>query len=204
MKRLVIAVDCDDVLAENAAGFVAFSNERWGTRLTVDDYDEHWAEMWGIDNQEVERRASEFHGSSAMRSYGHIGGAFESLSRLAKRHRLVIATSRRLQMREDTLLWIEEHFPGIFSSSAVYFAGIWDEVNDDSHKLTKAELVSQIGADVLVDDQLKHCSAVAGSGRHGLLFGNYTWNRSEHLPDRVSRCATWLDVEREIERITRG
>lgn len=100
MKQLVIAIDCDDVLAENAVGFVAFSNERWGTRLTTDDYDEHWAKMRNIDNQEVERRAREFHGSSMMLEYGHIGGAFESLSRLAEHHHLVIATSRRLRIRD--------------------------------------------------------------------------------------------------------
>lgn len=30
MRRLRIAIDIDDVLAENAIGFVAFSNERGG------------------------------------------------------------------------------------------------------------------------------------------------------------------------------
>ena len=66
MRRLRIAIDVDDVLAENAAGFVAFSNQRWGTTLQVDDYDEHWAKIWNVDNEEVERRAKEFHNSSLM------------------------------------------------------------------------------------------------------------------------------------------
>lgn len=201
MRRLKVAIDIDDVLAENAAGFVAFSNERWGTRLSVDDYEEHWAEMWQVDNHEVERRASEFHDSSSMREYGHIGGALESLKRLSEQHQLVVATSRRLQMQHDTLLWIDEHFPNIFSSSSIYFAGIWDDLKDDSHLMTKAELVNQIGADVLVDDQLKHCLAVAESGRYGLVFGDYAWNKSGLLPDRATRCLSWSDVEIEIERI---
>lgn len=50
MKRLTIAVDIDDVLADNAAGFVTFSNERWGTNLTPDDYGEHWVKVWQVDN----------------------------------------------------------------------------------------------------------------------------------------------------------
>ena len=53
MRRLRIAIDIDDVLAENAIGFVAFSNERWGTRLSVDDYSEHWSEMWRVDSEEA-------------------------------------------------------------------------------------------------------------------------------------------------------
>lgn len=204
MRKLKIAIDIDDVLAENAAGFVAFSNERWGTSLSVDDYDEHYARMWQIDTEETERRAREFHESSAVRSYGHIGGAFESLKRLSDRHELVIATSRRLQIQQDTLLWIDEHFPGIFSSSAVYFAGIWDNIHENSHKMTKAELIRTIEADVLVDDQLKHCLAVAESGRHALLFGNYKWNQASSLPARVTRCMSWLDVEQEIEKIAKS
>lgn len=116
-------------------------------------------------------------------------------------HHLMVATSRRLQVQSDTLLWIEEHFPGVFASSAVYFSGLWDTVHEDSHKLTKTELITQINADVLIDDQLKHCLAVSETGRNAILFGDYTWNRVDSLPDRVVRCHSWSEVEVEIERI---
>ena len=74
MRRLRIAIDIDDVLAENAIGFVAFSNERCGTRLRVDDYSEHWSDMWHVDSEEAERRAHVFHDSGAIKGYAHIGG----------------------------------------------------------------------------------------------------------------------------------
>ncbi len=201
MRRLRIAVDIDDVLAENAIGFVTFSNERWGTRLSVDDYNEHWSEMWRIDSEEAERRAHIFHDSGVIRGYAHIGGAEEVLRNMSQVHHLMITTSRRLQVQSDTLLWIEEHFPGIFASSAVYFSGLWDTVHEGSHKLTKTELVTQINADVLIDDQLKHCLAVSETGRNAILFGDYTWNRADSLPDKVVRCHSWSEVEVEIERI---
>lgn len=201
MRRLRIAVDIDDVLAENAIGFVTFSNERWGTRLSVDDYNEHWSEMWRIDSEEAERRAHIFHDSGVIRGYAHIGGAEEVLRNMSRVHHLMITTSRRLQVQSDTLLWIEEHFPGIFASSAVYFSGLWDTVHEGSHKLTKTELITQINADVLIDDQLKHCLAVSETGRNAILFGDYTWNRADSLPDKVVRCHSWSEVEVEIERI---
>ena len=201
MRRLRIAVDVDDVLAENAAGIVAFSNQRWGTNLTVDDYDEHWAKMWQVDNAEVERRSAEIVSTSLSAGYGHIGGALEVLERLAQHHHLMIATSRCLQVKGDTIAWIDEHFPGIFASTAVYFSGIWDELTNDSHRATKAELMTQINADVLIDDQLKHCQAVAAHGRNALLFGNYAWNQAATLPAGVVRCANWYEVEVAIERL---
>lgn len=201
MRRLRIAVDVDDVLAENAAGIVAFSNQRWGTNLTVDDYDEHWAKMWQVDNAEVERRTAEIVSESLSAGYGHIGGALEVLERLAQHHHLMIATSRCLQVKGDTMAWIDEHFPGIFASTAVYFSGIWDELTNDSHRATKAELMTQINADVLIDDQLKHCQAVAAHGRNALLFGNYAWNQAATLPAGVVRCTNWHEVEVAIERL---
>ena len=201
MRRLRIAVDVDDVLAENAAGVVAFSNQRWGTNLTVDDYDEHWAKMWQVDNAEVERRTAEIVSTSLSAGYGHIGGALEVLERLAQHHHLMIATSRCLQVKGDTIAWIDEHFPGIFASTAVYFSGIWDELTNDSHRATKAELMTQINADVLIDDQLKHCQAVAAHGRNALLFGDYAWNQATVLPAGVVRCTNWYEVEVAIERL---
>jgi len=201
VRRLRIAIDIDDVLAENAIGFVAFSNERWGTRLSVDDYSEHWSEMWRVDSEEAERRAHVFHDSGIIKGYAHVGGAEEVLRNMSQVHHLMITTSRRLQVQSDTLLWIEEHFPGIFASSAVYFSGLWDTVHKNSHKLTKTELIAQINADVLIDDQLKHCLAVSETGRNAILFGDYTWSRADSLPDRVVRCHSWSEVEVEIERI---
>ena len=201
MRRLRIAVDVDDVLAENAAGIVAFSNQRWGTNLTVDDYDEHWAKMWQVDNAEVERRTAEIVSTSLSAGYGHIGGALEVLERLAQHHHLMIATSRCLQVKGDTIAWIDEHFPGIFASTAVYFSGIWDELTNDSHRATKAELMTQINADVLIDDQLKHCQAVAAHGRNALLFGDYAWNQATVLPAGGVRCTNWYEVEVAIERL---
>lgn len=201
MRRLRIAIDIDDTLAANAEAVVAFSNQRWGTRLTVEDYTEHWAQMWRIDLEELERRAQEFYDSREMVSYGHIGDSREVLERLADRHHLMIATARLTQLKGDTLAWIEEHFPGIFASTAVYFADIWNTVDDHSHKMTKAELIQQINADVLVDDQLKHCLAVAERGRRAILFGDYAWNQANELPDLVERCISWTEVEAAIERL---
>lgn len=201
MRRLRIAVDVDDVLAENAAGIVAFSNQRWGTNLTVDDYDEHWAKMWQVDNAEVKRRSAELMDAGLGTGYGHIGGALEVLEHLAQHHHLMIATSRCLQVKGDTIAWIDEHFPGIFASTAVYFSGIWDELTNDSHRATKAELMTQINADVLIDDQLKHCQAVAAHGRNALLFGDYAWNQAATLPAGVVRCTNWYEVEVAIERL---
>lgn len=188
-----IAIDIDDVLAANAEGFVAFSNERWGTNLTVEDYDEHWSKMWGVDLEETERRSSEFHVSGAVAGYAHHEAAIPVLRQLAGHHELVVVTSRRKSIQAETLEWLQSRYGTLFSE--IHFAGIWDIITDHSHTLTKADVCQAIGADYLIDDQLKHCVAVANVGITALLFGNYQWNQADTLPDNVIRCHDWEAVQ---------
>lgn len=195
MTRRTIAIDIDDVLADNAAGFVAFSNKTWGTTLRPEDYDEHWAMLWQVDHAEVERRANAFHESGVLKTYHYVDSALPTLKRLSVDYNLIIVTSRRLQVREDTIAWIHTHYPGIFSDDAIHFAGIWDTIDDNSIHRTKADVVESLNADYLIDDQLKHCQAVAAAGRKALLFGDYTWNQLDSLPVGVTRTHDWLAVE---------
>lgn len=194
-RRKTIAIDIDDVLADNASGFVEFSNQRWGTNLTPDQYDEHWAKIWKVDNEETERRANIFHESGVLKAYYHDDSALPVLRRLSQDFRLLVITSRRLQTKGDTVAWIHQHYPDIFTDETIHFAGIWDKVSDQSIALTKASLVDALGVDYLIDDQLKHCLAVAATGKRALLFGDYTWNRVAELPDGIARVASWRAIE---------
>lgn len=196
MPKRTIAVDIDDVLADNAAGFVAFSNEMWGTNLTPEDYDEHWAEVWAVEHEEVKRRANLFHEHGVVRGYVHTDAALPVLHRLSDDYNLRIVTSRRLQIRDDTLGWVHKHYPGIFSDETIHFAGIWDDIDDQSIHRTKLEAINDIGADFLIDDQLKHCRAVADAGKRALLFGDYTWNQALSLEGGIRRVTDWRAVER--------
>lgn len=194
--RGTIAIDIDDVLADNASGFVEFSNQRWGTNLRPDQYDEHWAKIWEVDNEETDRRATIFHQSGALRSYRHNDSALPVLRRLSQDFNLLIITSRRMQTKGDTVAWIHEHYPGIFTDETIHFAGIWDTVSNHSISLTKGDLVDALQADYLIDDQLKHCEAVAQRGKRALLFGDYSWNQTPRLADGVTRVTDWSAIER--------
>jgi uncharacterized HAD superfamily protein len=195
MKRSlpIIAVDIDDVLANHAESFVNFSNERWGTHLTVEDYDEHWAEMWQIDNTETEARANVFRDSGIISEYDHTDEALPILTSLSRNYQLIVITSRRIQMEKETRAWIANHYPGVFTE--IHFAGIWEKIDDDAHRHTKADLCQALGVSYLIDDQLKHCIAAAKCGIQSLLFGDYTWNRASELPEHVFRVKDWEEIQ---------
>lgn len=188
-----IAVDIDDVLALSAPAFIQYSNRHWGTHLRIDDYHEHWAELWQVNNDVVEQRANDYWGSGVLDTLDKVSNGELVLRYLAENHKLVVATARRKQLEKETTAWINEHFNGIFSE--VHFAGMWDKVTDNSIHATKAELCREINADYLIDDQPKHCFAAAAVGIDSILFGNYNWNRVDKLPSGVVRCEDWNNIK---------
>lgn len=48
MLKKVTMLGIDDALATNIKGFVAWSNEIWGTKLIVYGFSENLAEMWKV------------------------------------------------------------------------------------------------------------------------------------------------------------
>jgi len=194
MRKEVIAVDIDDVLAANAEGFVAFSNERWKTNLRPEDYHEHWSELWGVDIEETNKRSTELHASGTVTTYMVKDRAFPVLELLGERFKLVVVTSRRRTIDTETRRWLDTHYQGIFDS--VVFAGIYDEeITTSSFLKTKVDALRSTSAAYLIDDQLKHCLAAKAAGVEAILFGDYSWNQTNDLPDGITRCHDWLAVQ---------
>jgi len=195
-NKPVIAVDIDEVLSYFAESFVAFSNKKWGTKLKPDDFDEHWAEIWKVDYAEENRRAHIIRETMEFNKFRPREGADVVLKHLKKRYILVVVSSRHSGLYKETTEWLEKHFDGLFKE--IRFAGIWDDLEMSTlHKLklTKAEVLKEIGADYLIDDHPKHCFAAAEAGITALLFGDYRWNRDVKLKPNMVRAKTWQDVQ---------
>src|SRR3990167_498070 len=194
MPKKTIAIDIDDVLAANAENFVEFSNKKWGTHLRPDDYTEHWAELWDVDFDEVEKRRDIIVSEKVFLKHRWFEDAKKVLKELSKNYKLVIVSSRGPGVQSDTIDWINQSFEGVFSE--IHFAKIWDRPIHilEQLKMTKAEVCREIGADYLVDDQPKHCLAAADAGITALLFGDYKWTRVNNLPKNVIKVRNWPAV----------
>lgn len=188
----VIAIDIDDVIAESALGFVAWSNQKYGTHLTIDDYQEHWGGVWKTEYEETRKRALAYHASGHQGTYLTVTGADEVLKQLKKRFKLIVLTARRTSIKPLTHKWIEEYYPNIFDD--FIFAGFFDNLAGGASDMTKAELAKSIQADYIIDDQLKHVLSAAEIGIQGILFGDYSWNKADVLPKNVTRVKNWHEV----------
>jgi len=196
MKKPIIAVDIDDVLSKTSQAFVEFSNATWGHTLKPEDYDEDWAIIWGTSVDVTRERADYLHTNGMFGETLHFSDAVSALERLHDRYKLVVATSRRSLIAQITKEWLETYYKGIFDG--IFFSGIYDGKlgkYDEHLSKTKNDILLEIGADYLIDDQLKHCIAAKEHGVEAILFGNYKWNQTDSLPQHVTRCVDWQAVE---------
>ncbi len=192
MKKPIIAVDIDDVLSRTAQTIVDYGNERWGHANTLDDFTEHLTEMWQVTPDEGRRRWEEYMVSGHIEKYDVIPEAKAALEQLSQRYTLIAVTARRDSLLDITREWLDTNYPGIITE--IIGAGIYGTGNMNAHVLTKAEVLQNLGADYLIDDQPKHCIGAASVGVQAILYGGYPWNRNTEVPAGVVRCDTWQSV----------
>jgi 5'(3')-deoxyribonucleotidase len=188
MKREAVAIDLDDVLASHVESFVAFSNANYGTNLGVEDYNDHWADLWHVEYDEIERRAAEFHIPETVAAFNVKEEARKALQQISASRDLYIVTARSQKLADTTTDWVDKYFKGLFKG--VHLLSVWEPNNT----ITKLDICKQIGASCLIDDLPRHCNLAAEGGVDAILFGDYAWNRNEAISNGVTRCKSWDEV----------
>jgi 5'(3')-deoxyribonucleotidase len=196
-NKPIVAIDLDDVLSHTAEGWVAYSNKTWGMSLLPDDYDENWVRVWGVAYQEALKRREIVYRSGIIAKFKHHDDAKLVLTKLAGQYRLFVVTSRLKIAKEETFKWLQNHFGNLFED--IRFSGFYDNSGLDAINMTKADILKEIGASYLIDDQPKHCLAAADAGITAILFGEHRWSRVNKLPPGVVRIKSWLEVEKYFD-----
>lgn len=195
MKKKLLAVDIDNVLADFNDAFVNYANANWGSNITAEEITEDWAKLFGIDDVEWQRRAKELFSdnSKLYRNLPLITGVERELVKLGQHFDIIAITSRSRGAESATRYWLDTNLPGVISE--VHFSGIYDRFEDgvDSCKRTKGELCKSLGIDFFIDDEPKHCVASADHEISTIIFGEYPTNRDFSDP-RIPRAKTWEEA----------
>lgn len=201
MRRLVIAVDCDDVLLPSSEAIVAHYNNEYGTNVHVDNFYERDPEQWAVDSLEevYERIRLYFQSDAFPAEVKPFEDAVEAIDRLAAGHELHLVTGRGPAVEAVTHAMVDAYFAGQFVS--IEHTGAFLKADGTMGRRTKGEVCKAIGADVLIDDNLEHAKSVLDQGIETvLLYGDYAWTKKETL-ERSVRCQSWADVLNHIEQL---
>ncbi len=196
MRRLVIAIDCDDVLVPTTPFFVDAYNNQYGTNVQLNQAHSENFDAWQADSLLVEERIAGFMDTDEYRLLSPSQDAVRVMKHLAKDHELHVVTARREHEREFTRQMIDSELAGVFTSMEfVGFVG------------SKGQVCKRIGADVLIDDRLQHLEDAMKFGMPKdkvILFGDYPWSIND--PDSlvgIMRCGNWDEVKAAIDDIAK-
>lgn len=192
-KRPVLALDFDDVLFDCNSALRTFHNKRYGTKLTRHDHFSYWlGEVWKCPEEEAIRRVNEFFFSPEHTHAQPLPFAQEALRMLNETYDVTIVTSRPENVRDLTLVWLNEHFPKLYSHA--YFTGEFDH----SKTLRKSDVCNQIRAEYLVEDSLFHAYDVANTETKVLLL-DAPWNQ-ESIPPTIHRVHSWKVILEHLSK----
>jgi uncharacterized HAD superfamily protein len=194
-NKPIIAIDIDDVLAEGTNSLIESANYRYGLSLTQQDY-----HTVGGDFSGYYERVWQAHGVDGLVKYDDLAaemaldqshvpllaGAEFALQQLAKRFHIVFITARPEAWESATRKWFKQHLAK--DDIELYFAG------SHHHKmaLNKGQQAKQLGATLLIDDNVTNCQTAIDEGVDVILFGNYGWQRQ--VPPGMTHCKDWPAV----------
>ena len=191
-KRLVIAVDCDDVLLPSQALIIESYNQRYNTRVPLESAYDPYEPEWSAEPAEIARRIYEIQLSEDYARAVPFPDAVEVCQRLSEQHELHLVTARPDTLTELTAAMVER-----------YFGGMFREIEHVGKDGSKGDICRGLRADVLIDDNAAHLHAAEQCQvPHLLWFGDYLWQTD--ASGGVVRCRDWYEVEEEIERIARN
>lgn len=192
-KRSIIAVDIDDTLADSTESLRLLVNERTGANLTVDDYrssGEYWGYYERVWRQHglVDLKLDEFDSEMEIDQL-HVpllASAGFALKQLMDKYDVVFITSRNASWEKATLAWMN-HYLGE-NQFKLFFTNRFA----DKGVKTKGQLCIELGATLLIDDNVDHCRSAIDNGVDAILFGEYGWQQS--IPSGLKQCKDWPNV----------
>lgn len=191
MKRLVIAVDCDDVLINTTEYFIDQYNQRYGTRVPIENAYLLSDPEFAAEREQIHERFNEIANSDAFGRLVPRSDAIEVVARLARQHELHLVTARQLSQELVTLRMLNRYFQECFT-----------EINH-IHEGSKGEICLAIGADILIDDNAKHLIDAKRCGVEGRIwFGAYPWQEHDRgFSELTERVSDWHEAERVVMRL---
>lgn len=192
MKRLVIAIDCDDVLIPATEYLVNTYNEQYGTAVQLKNAYMSRNLEWQAERDEVFRRLYALQSSPGYATIKPDPMTIEKVRQLAESHELHLVTARDESVMEATRQMLDAYYPGCFTT-----------VEHVGPNRQKGEVCRAVAADVIVDDNLHHLVSARECGVTNLIwFGDYPWqDRTVEQPEGTLLCNDWDRVGAEIERI---
>jgi uncharacterized HAD superfamily protein len=169
-----------------------FHNKQYGTDLRKESFTSYLVhEICGGTLEEGKAKVREFYGSDSFRSLPPVRDAPIAVRRLARSHRFAAVTSRPHETEDVTRMMIDRHFAGLIQT--VHHT---DTFGFARAPRAKDGVCVEIGATVMIEDNIDHAVLCANAGMYVILF-DQPWNRKPVPPcgkGTIVRVRSWAEI----------
>lgn len=194
-KKLVIAVDFDDVLVETGVHLLSYYNHTFGSKVSPRDLYSQDPDDWlAPDMATVVARVNQYLSSDAYNSIPPKEDTQEYVRLVSSNHEMHVITARPPLLEAVTNRVIQRYFNGCFKSV---------EYTSHFHKdaVSKSSICLKLSADILVDDFTPHLTLALQDGVDAVLFGDYPWNQPEDSGQSFTRAKNWREMHELISSL---
>jgi len=190
-ENKLIAIDIDEVLADNIVDIAKWHNKNYNISLNKKDFLTYrfW-ETWGGTREQAVKKYHNF-----MRERGEfispVPGSEEGIKQLSRKNTLIAVTSRPLELQDLTIKWINKNFGK--NIKEIHFGNSYSKNTDKETK--KSEILRKLGIKLLIDDQIRHAEDCANAGAKVLLI-DAPWNQGFENSEMIKRVFSWREVVR--------
>ncbi|XP_028786898.1 uncharacterized protein LOC114742851 isoform X2 [Neltuma alba] len=199
-QKFVVAVDVDEVLGNFLSALNRFIADRYSSNYSVSEYHVYeFFKIWNCSRDEADVRVHEFFKTQYfMSGIQPIPGARKALEELSTSCSLSVVTSRQNAIKDHTIEWIEEYYPGLFQE--IHFG---NHFALDGLSRPKSEICRSLGAKVLIDDNPRYAVECAEAGIRVLLFdyqNSYPWCNTDVADGHplITRVTNWQQVQQQF------
>lgn len=190
-----IGIDIDEVLANMNFVLNQYQYEVHGNEFTRESY-KNFAlhHSWNCTREEADKIFEDFMDSHQFSRMVPIEGSVEATKKLVEDgHELVIVTARNLRIFDETIDWLDKHFPELFSNVHV-------SQSKKQPGKRKWEICRDENIDVMIDDGPHIITDCSRNGIKSIVMDG-PWNRSVSDSDIIFRAKSWNDVLEIIKEI---
>ena len=190
MKKEIIAIDADDVIADTVPVFIDWLNKEYNTNFSHEemnnqDYDLDYLK---IDKETWSTVLDKFHDSEDYKKIKPIKGAKEALIKLKEKYELVIVTARPETLIIKTKEFMNKHFLKIFSK--IYHT----TSRKENKSLKKSEICKELGINTIIEDSYENGLDCAQSGIKAIIL-DMPWNRNkDYTQNNITYAKNWEEV----------
>jgi uncharacterized HAD superfamily protein len=190
-----IHVDIDDTIADTTSVILQYLKVKHNlllekSSLTFHNY------LDKILKTETNRYIRDFEDGNFHNDIVPIQNSVEIISKLSKKHELIIISGRRLNLKEKTTKWVDKFFPNCFKE--IHLVNQYPEEGEE-RGLPKHELCKNLKCDFSIEDDFNTALKIASLGIKVLLM-NQPWNSIEKIEnENIIRVNNWEEVYKIIE-----